>query len=146
VNYVQLHTLITVSTLLVAAQAAGCMAADPSEAPSQSEQAELQAAEANSSPGLSAEQVRAGVRSHFHDFRVCYESLLAKNPKAAGRISLEFTIRPEGTIDGLKLRPEDDLGDAPFLACMTSAAATFSFPSATEQTTVKYPIVMTPGD
>ena len=52
---------------------------------------------------LPPELIQAVVRSHFKDFRVCYEAGLTRNPELAGRVTTRFVIDREGRVDSVSV-------------------------------------------
>jgi TonB family protein len=97
-------------------------------------------------PGsLEAEEIQDVVRASFGSFRGCYEARLAQDPAAEGRIMLDFQIDPDGHVSNMKAVAES-ASIASMEACMADAAKNFVFPAAAQSTTVKYPIMFSPGD
>jgi hypothetical protein len=76
--------------------------------------------------GLPPEVVQRVVRSSFGRARKCYETARAKNPAAAGTITVTFTIRADGSVgssDGA-----GDFPDAAMVSCVARAILQLSFP------------------
>jgi hypothetical protein len=97
---------------------------------------------------LRSEEIQAVVRGSFGAYRSCYEAVLTRIPTAAGTAKMHFTIRADGSVDGVSMEPTDGaLHDATFEACMTTATSALVFPATTASghTTVTYPVVFTPG-
>jgi FecR protein len=101
------------------------------------------------------EYIRRTVREqYFPVARDCYEELLARQPKASGRVTLEFDIVSDGdagVVDRVSLRDQDDgddsIEDPEFRLCMTESMYTAVFeppPPGTNETTVVYPVMLTP--
>jgi len=89
---------------------------------------------------LEAEEIQSVVRASFRDFRACYEAVLATNPSAAGRISLDFTVEPSGQTSKVKATA-DSASIASMETCMLDAGKKLVFPAATKETTVVYPVM-----
>jgi len=53
---------------------------------------------------LSREQVSAVIRKHTRRVQACYEKQLVKNPGLAGRIVFEWTVRTNGSTEGVRVR------------------------------------------
>lgn len=98
---------------------------------------------------LKPEEIQPVVRAAFQSFRACYEDVLKHSPTASGRITLKFGIRGDGTVEGVGTEMgEGTLNDPKFERCMTDTTRVLAFPATgrREATTVRYPIVFTPGD
>jgi hypothetical protein len=90
-------------------------------------------------------EIQSAVRASFGAFRACYEALQEATPKATGKLILDFGITPEGKVEKATIDPESTLRDPTFDACMLTGASRISFPASSGRTTVKYPIVFSPG-
>jgi hypothetical protein len=84
--------------------------------------------------------------------RDCYQELLERKPTAAGKVVLEFAIVGDGdagVVDRVALRDDKDtIEDPEFLLCMTESmyAAVFEPPPpGAEETTVVYPVMLSPN-
>jgi hypothetical protein len=99
------------------------------------------------SPSLSSEEIQPVVRAIFGAYKTCYEALLKQDAAASGSFSLSFTIAPSGSVTTMGVQSATGaLTDAAFQQCVIAATSALVFPEALEQTTVVYPILMTPGD
>ncbi|MEY4550900.1 MAG: hypothetical protein RL685_7095 [Pseudomonadota bacterium] len=94
---------------------------------------------------------RAIHEQYFPVARDCYQELLERKPTAAGKVVLEFAIVGDGdagVVDRVELREDKDtIEDPEFLLCMTESmyAAVFQPPPpGAEETTVVYPIMLSP--
>ncbi len=94
--------------------------------------------------GLRPAEIRSTIRAARKDIRQCYETLLAGDPKASGKVNLAFRIDGEGTPLEVTIDEGTTLRGAGFESCMTSAIAKLRFTSTGESTTVRYPFLMTP--
>ncbi|HKO90646.1 MAG TPA: AgmX/PglI C-terminal domain-containing protein, partial [Polyangiaceae bacterium] len=88
---------------------------------------------------------------YFPVARDCYEELLGRKPTAAGKIVLEFAIVGDGdagVVDRVAIREDPDtIDDAEFQLCMSESMYTAVFeppPPGASETTVVYPIMLTP--
>lgn len=98
------------------------------------------------------EYVNRTVREqYFPVARSCYDELLEREPTAGGKIVLEFAIvgnGDAGVVDRVAIRDDEDTIDDPeFQLCMRESLYTSVFeppPSGVEETTVVYPVVLSP--
>jgi hypothetical protein len=101
------------------------------------------------------EYIKRTVREQYIPVaRECYGELLARQPTAAGRVTLEFDIVGDGdagVVDRVSLRDQDDgddsIEDPEFRLCMTESMYTAVFeppPPGTNETTVVYPVMLAP--
>jgi len=84
--------------------------------------------------------------------RDCYQELLERQPKAEGRVTLEFAIvgaGDAGVVDRVAQRQgEGEMNDPEFTLCMRESLYTAVFeppPPEAQETTVVYPIYLKPG-
>ncbi len=98
--------------------------------------------------GLKAAEIQAVVRASFGAYRVCYESVLKKEPAAAGKVDVRFVIQGDGSASGISVVNADgNLSDPTFEACVTATTRALVFPAlGTGTTTVTYPIAFAPGE
>lgn len=87
---------------------------------------------------------------YFPVAKSCYEELLLRQPRAAGKVVMSFAIVSDGT-DGVVDRVELDEGttmtDPDFLLCMRESMYTTIFeppPPGAQETTVVYPVELSP--
>lgn len=85
--------------------------------------------------------------------RDCYEELLGRDPKARGKVVLEFAIVGDGdagVVDRVATREDEDAIDDPeFVMCMRESLYTAVFeapPPGASETTVVYPVMLEPGE
>ena len=85
--------------------------------------------------------------------RDCYEELLGRDPKAAGKVVLEFAIVGDGdagVVDRVATREDENTIDDPeFVMCMRESLYTAVFeppPPGASETTVVYPVMLEPGE
>ena len=94
-------------------------------------------------PNARPKEIQAVVRASFGKMRQCYETHLASVPDAQGKISMAFTINPDGSVGDLDAS-ESTLTDATLQGCFKAVFADLKFPATGRTTTVKYPIALTP--
>ena len=87
-------------------------------------------------------EIQGVVRSGFRTFRNCYEALLAVDPKAAGKVTLKFTIDAAGAPQSITT--ESSFADAGIGKCIADHLVPLRFPASGGPTTVSYPIVFSP--
>jgi hypothetical protein len=98
------------------------------------------------------EYIQRTVREqYFPVARDCYGELLARQPEAGGRVTLEFAIVGDadaGVVDRVALREDETtIDDEEFRLCMTESMYTAVFeppPAGAGETTVVYPITLAP--
>lgn len=95
---------------------------------------------------LKPQEIQTVVRGNFAAFHQCYETLLASNAAATGRIKVHFSIRGDGTTDAISAETDGTLHDAAFEGCVLAGFRGLSFPAthAATPTTVTYPIMFSP--
>lgn len=93
----------------------------------------------------------AAVREqYFPVAKSCYEELLAREPRAAGKVVMSFAIVSDGTdgvVDRVELIEGTTMTDPTFLTCMRESMYTTIFeppPPGAEETTVVYPVELSP--
>lgn len=94
-------------------------------------------------------EVRATVLRHAPDIRRCYQDEgLRRNPELSGKIDLELTILPTGTVDSVNVAASfAGPGEREVTTCVASRARNWRFdrgPYAVE--TVVFPFVFTPDE
>jgi len=94
---------------------------------------------------LPAAVVQAVVRANFGKFRLCYEAALRNCPNLSGRVVVNFTIQPNGTVS----RADTTGSDIPEVAVSKCVAERFKelvFPTFDgPPIKVTYPVTFTPG-
>ena len=97
---------------------------------------------------LSPAEIRSAVRSHFGQFRACYDALLKTSPTASGTFELSYAIAADGATKDLRLTMPASLEDATFRACVQGVAGGITYPAWSRdpkaETTVRYPITVAP--
>lgn len=80
----------------------------------------------------------------------CYEELLARHPKAEGKVVLSFAIVGDGTdgvVDRVEVADETTMNDPELVLCLRESMYTTVFeppPPGAEETTVVYPLELRP--
>jgi hypothetical protein len=98
------------------------------------------------SPALVPAEIQGVVRGARGDVKACYETLLAKNPLAAGRVTLDFMISPSGAVQSAKVTGTGTANEDALLSCLVRVTEKLAFPStaASAPTTVRYPLDLAP--
>ncbi len=95
-------------------------------------------------------EIRGVVRGRWYPhIRACYESLLKRSPEAGGKVILDFSIDGEGAVQDAKVTTDDaPFEEETFSSCMVDSLEDLRFPASglSGNTTVRYPVVMTPDD
>lgn len=101
---------------------------------------------ASVSGSLDKDIIRRIVRSHINEVRDCYNKGLAKDPKLAGKVTIDFTIGATGKVPGAKVG-STTLGDEAVGKCIAKALKGWKFPRPSDGGVVKvsYPFVLAPG-
>ncbi len=76
---------------------------------------------------LDAMQVRGVVREALPEIRFCFEWQLQAHPDLAGRVTMQFTIQPDGTVANASVL-EDALHDDTVTNCFSHVMAHLHFP------------------
>jgi len=100
------------------------------------------------------EYIQRTMREQYYPVaRDCYQELLERDPKARGKVVLEFAIVGDGdagVVDRVAQRDDEDaIEDPEFTLCMRESLYTAVFeppPPGASETTVVYPIMLEPGE
>jgi hypothetical protein len=96
-------------------------------------------------PTLRPEEIQTVVRGARGAHKACYEGLLARSPRAEGKISLKFSIDASGRTADVASVPESPaLDDATFVQCLNGVVSGLQFPATGKTTTVVYPLAVSP--
>ncbi len=95
---------------------------------------------------LDKDIVRRIVRAHINEVRSCYNKALERDPEAAGRVAIDFTIGAKGKIAASKVQ-ESTIADEQLGRCITKAVKRWKFPKPQGggQVQVTYPFVFSPA-
>ena len=100
----------------------------------------------NENGRLAPEIIQSVIRSNFGRFRTCYEMAVKTNAKLQGRVTVGFTINPDGTVGNAK-DEGSTLADANAVQCIVGGFGKLAFPPPRGgYVTVVYPIEFSPGD
>lgn len=100
----------------------------------------LRMAEASTAGGLSREAIRRVVTRNRAQIRHCYETALRNRPDLAGRVSIQWSIHPEGRVLGARI-VSSELRDSGAESCMQQSVGRWQFPAAEGATMVSYPFI-----
>jgi TonB family protein len=92
--------------------------------------------------------VRVIVRQHIHEVRACYNEGLKRDGSLRGRVTIQFTIDPRGSVaKSIVLTEKTSLPDAQTARCVADAAKRWKFPQPTDgrNVVITYPFVLEPG-
>lgn len=82
-------------------------------------------------------------RSAVH---ACYKKALARDPKASGRISVDFVVGVKGKVRVVSI-PRSTIKDTKLLACVKKAIKAFVFPAPKGGVVrIRYPFIFRPGN
>lgn len=90
---------------------------------------------------LSREQVRRTIRRHINEVRFCYEQQLQARPDLEGRVTVAFTISPDGVVQSSNVA-SDSTGNGQVSSCISSSVRRWTFPQAAGVTGVSYPFML----
>jgi len=92
--------------------------------------------------GLSRELIRRTVQRHLAEVRHCYEQRLISRPDLEGRVSVQFIVAPNGSVQSAVTDGQrTDLGDPQTESCVSHAVSRWSFTASEGVTMVSYPFV-----
>lgn len=77
--------------------------------------------------GLPKDVINAVVQRHRSEIRACYDAALQRNPGLRGKVSVAFTIQPNGIVSASSVK-ESTLGDRGLEQCIVSRVKTWIFP------------------
>lgn len=76
---------------------------------------------------LSREEIGRVIRAHLNRFKYCYEKQLNANPNLSGKISVYFTIAPNGAVASASVR-ETSMNDRNVEECALTVMRSLKFP------------------
>jgi hypothetical protein len=95
---------------------------------------------------LEPSAIQETIRAKFGDFRKCYESALARDPNARGRINTEIKIEPDGHVSEASIKDDSTFRDPAASKCILDGFRRLVFQRRLGgSTTVVYPIVFSPS-
>jgi outer membrane biosynthesis protein TonB len=86
--------------------------------------------------GLTREQINRVVKAHASAIRYCYEKELQRAPSLAGKVELYWVIKPNGTVDRIKVA-NSSLGSRAVEGCMERQVRNWQFPRSDSETIVQ---------
>jgi len=91
--------------------------------------------------------IRRIVRAHLGEIRGCYNAALVRDPKARGRIVVQFVISAIGTVTGAAIH-ESEIDDAALGKCIARKVKGWRFPvsDGAGAAIVNYPFVLAPAE
>jgi TonB family protein len=96
--------------------------------------------------GLSKEAIQRVVTLNRNRIKHCYESALVSSPELNGRVTVSFTIAPEGNVRSSEIAV-NNTGDDRLGQCILTVVRHLSFPQADGITAATYPFLLqTVGD
>lgn len=103
-------------------------------------------AKASVKGSLDKDIIRRIVRAHINEVRYCYNQGLVRDPSLEGRVAVQFTIGPKGTVP-VSVVASTSLGDKNVGNCIAKAVKRWKFPKPTDGgvVVVTYPFSLSPG-
>jgi hypothetical protein len=133
-----MRPMLRVAPLLLALALTACQKKSepaPSGAPAGSGSAATEA-------GLSQQDVKAVVRANRPSMEKCYDEALSAKPDFKGKITLVFSVNPDGTVDKKRAGLGGDLGGETFAKCVLDVVVAMHFPAAKAPTDVQMPVYL----
>jgi TonB family protein len=96
---------------------------------------------------LDKDVIRRVMRQHTRQNSSCYETVLRKDAKAQGKVSVTFTIERDGTVKHAEMK-EDGVGNSGLSSCIVSAMKSLVFPAPQGGgvVIVSYPFTFSPAN
>jgi hypothetical protein len=103
-------------------------------------------AKAHVKGSLDKDIIRRIVRAHINEVRYCYNQGLARDPTLAGKVSINFTIGPTGSVP-VTMVANSTIKDEAVSNCIAKAVKRWTFPKPIGGgvVVVTYPFVLEPG-
>jgi TonB family protein len=76
---------------------------------------------------LDKEIIRRVIRSHIKEVKFCYEQELLRKPDLYGRVTVQFTITPMGSVSSSAVQ-QSTMGNAKVEQCIARAVQRWEFP------------------
>lgn len=95
---------------------------------------------------LDKDIIRRVVRAHINEVRHCYNQGLVRDPNLNGRVAVQFTIGPTGSVP-VAVVQQSSIKDKNVANCVASAVKRWKFPKPQGggNVVVTYPFVLSPG-
>ncbi|MBI5490282.1 MAG: AgmX/PglI C-terminal domain-containing protein [Deltaproteobacteria bacterium] len=90
--------------------------------------------------GLSKEVIQRVMRLQHNRIKHCYESALHSSPDLSGRVTVNFTVAPEGYVRGVRT-VSNSLDDGSVAQCIEGIIGRLNFPAVDGITTATYPFL-----
>jgi hypothetical protein len=94
--------------------------------------------------GLSNGAVRGVVTKNMAGIRACYETALRGNAALSGTVKVRFVVSPDGSVKEASAGGSD-LPESSVVECIVKRFGEMSFPASDEETSVVYPVRLSPG-
>jgi hypothetical protein len=95
---------------------------------------------------LQPDEIRAVIRGARNEQRKCYEELLARDPKAEGKLLISFAVEPNGKPVDVKLDPSGTtILDRTMGDCVLTSTRGLAFPTTDSKITIRYPLAFSPN-
>ncbi|MCA9711505.1 MAG: TonB family protein [Myxococcales bacterium] len=94
---------------------------------------------------LDKDIIRRIVRAHINEVRYCYNQGLVKDPSLEGRVAVQFTISPAGSVP-VAVVADSSIKDENVAKCIAKAVKRWKFPKPAGggNVVVTYPFVLSP--
>lgn len=98
--------------------------------------------------GLEREALARVVKGARKAIQACYERVLVRNPKARGKVTVQFTVGAEGRVTSAEDASAAPFPDAAMPGCLVTVVKALRFPAPRDgqAVTVSYPFVFAPAD
>jgi len=95
---------------------------------------------------LDKDIIRRVVRAHINEIRYCYNQGLGRDASMKGRVAIQFTIGPDGTVPVAEVATSE-IKDVEVGRCIAAALKRWTFPAPEGggNVVVTYPFVLEPG-
>ncbi|HXU68455.1 MAG TPA: AgmX/PglI C-terminal domain-containing protein [Polyangia bacterium] len=102
---------------------------------------------------LDKDVIRTAVQDHLPELRTCYDRVLARSPKLAGKLVVRMTLVTkdgQSTVSEAEIQPTDDgdLDSIPMQTCVLQAVSQWRFPPSADggDVVVSYPFLFATAD
>ena len=98
------------------------------------------------SGGLSKDVIQKVINRHQTEVKFCYERELVENPKLKGKVTVTFTVAPDGKVASAEVASSDLTKTID--ACITGRIKTWAFPppQGGGVVTITFPWIFVPKD
>jgi outer membrane biosynthesis protein TonB len=95
---------------------------------------------AGSTRQLSAQEVQHVVSTHRASIRACYDPESWRNPSLSGRVTLQWLVKADGSVDGAHVA-QSTLDNSVVESCMVKDVTSWRFPAANGESNITVPFV-----